>query len=1004
MRYRWALHLLAFSSGPALAADQLAFGPAPAWIAPQTIPASPAATDGAPISVLLFDSQGKLEPEQSATYSHVALRINNAQGLSAGNVVASWDPAFDTVTVHRLAIRRGAQTIDVLGTGQKFTTLRREQDLEQQTLNGQLTATLLPEGLQVGDVIESEISIIHRDPTLRGHMEMSGGLNLPMRIEKAHFRLSTPARAAIRERLDGGLSAANVIQKDGEKISSWTSSPLLPESGPSFAPARFAASKTVELSDFQSWGDLANLFVPLFDKAATIPDGSPLHQEVARIKALSADPAHRAALALRLVEDKVRYVNLALGTGGLVPVAADQTWQRRFGDCKAKTALLIGLLRKLEIEAVPVLVHTEAGDGLDERLPMVADFNHVLVRATIAGRVYWLDGTRTGDTSLAVLQVPYYHWGLPLVRDAKLQKIVPGPRDRPDVETIIRTDASDGAFKPVPTSVDLIYRGDSAIAQNALLASVDATVRDQVLRKILQGTLDRFEIDKATIAFDADKHEFRLHGEGRQTLDLDRGLYWTEVPSPGYKADFRRTGTRDLDAPVDLAFPSYRLTRQTILIPKDRIARTTFQMPPLSATVAGVEYRRNVTNVAGTVTIDSTSRTLVPEIPYADAVAAEARLRELDKDNIWIRFSDSAPVSASALKELIGHDAKTADDYFQAAIKLMSAQRANESLGALDKAVELAPTKPDYRSMRAQLRMMSADVDGAETDALAVVKSDPKSVAMRVMLASLYWRKERPEAALAQVKALESSDTAAAQVARGHLLASFGRPQEALAAFDKALSYDKDALTHVARAMVMPVADKAGRARELDEGTKLNPADAPSLLGLATLASQLGDHSRSMQLFDQAFLRSPDNLSVRSKRATEMVLAGKADAASREFDALQSKELSAIELNNLCWDKALANTALDRALAECDRSLAKEESYAAHDSKGIVLLRKARFDDSIAEFNVALKDEDRPESLFGRGLAYARKGDKAQADRDLAQAEKMRPGITRIYAYSGLTR
>ena len=33
-------------------------------------------------------------------------------------------------------------------------------------------------------------------------------------------------------------------------------------------------------------------------------------------------------------------------------------------------------------------------------------FNHVLVRARIAGREYWLDGTRIGDSSLANLTVP----------------------------------------------------------------------------------------------------------------------------------------------------------------------------------------------------------------------------------------------------------------------------------------------------------------------------------------------------------------------------------------------------------------------------------------------------------------------------------------------------------------------------------------------------------------------------------------------------------------------
>ncbi len=82
-----------------------------------------------------------------------------------------------------------------------------------------------------------------------------------------------------------------------------------------------------------------------------------------------------------------------------MPARADETWQRRFGDCKGKTVLLLALLKELGIQAEPALVSLGGGDGLDERLPSLGAFNHVIVRATIGGKVYWLDGTRTGDRS-----------------------------------------------------------------------------------------------------------------------------------------------------------------------------------------------------------------------------------------------------------------------------------------------------------------------------------------------------------------------------------------------------------------------------------------------------------------------------------------------------------------------------------------------------------------------------------------------------------------------------
>src|SRR5579859_6412530 len=114
---------------------------------------------------------------------------------------------------------------------------------------------------------------------------------------------------------------------------------------------------------------------------------SPLHEEVARIRAASKDPKIQAAMALDLVEDEVRYLFLGMNNGGLIPAAADLNWSRRFGDCKGKTVLLLALLRELGIKSEPALVDTRMGDDLDARPAMVNAFDHVIVRATVGGNV-----------------------------------------------------------------------------------------------------------------------------------------------------------------------------------------------------------------------------------------------------------------------------------------------------------------------------------------------------------------------------------------------------------------------------------------------------------------------------------------------------------------------------------------------------------------------------------------------------------------------------------------
>ena len=71
------------------------------------------------------------------------------------------------------------------------------------------------------------------------------------------------------------------------------------------------------------------------------------------------------------MQERVRYVALLMGQGGYVPAAAETNSSRRYGDCKAKTALLLAILHELGIAAEPVVVNAVAGDMVADRLPSI---------------------------------------------------------------------------------------------------------------------------------------------------------------------------------------------------------------------------------------------------------------------------------------------------------------------------------------------------------------------------------------------------------------------------------------------------------------------------------------------------------------------------------------------------------------------------------------------------------------------------------------------------------
>ncbi len=143
----------------------------------------------------------------------------------------------------------------------------------------------------------------------------------------------------------------------------------------------------------KSWGEVATWAEGLYkgDEALT-PDFAARLDAIAKASPGAAD---RLTEASRLVQDNIRYVGEEMGEGSFVPRRPATVLARGYGDCKDKSLLLAVALRRLGIDAVPALVSTSAGDRLIDRLPSPLQFDHVIVRAVVDGRVMWIDPTGT---------------------------------------------------------------------------------------------------------------------------------------------------------------------------------------------------------------------------------------------------------------------------------------------------------------------------------------------------------------------------------------------------------------------------------------------------------------------------------------------------------------------------------------------------------------------------------------------------------------------------------
>jgi transglutaminase-like putative cysteine protease len=634
--------LLCFAPA-AWASDQPQYEPAPAWVKPFEIPKPDASGAGGTTRVLLEDSQDKFVPDGLDSYWERAERIETPQGLSTmGNIAFDWNPDTETLLIHRVRIIRGDKVIDLLAGGQKFIVLRRENRLEEAMLDGTLTAALQPEGLRVGDILDIGIGYRSRDPLQRGREDRILTLP-PSPTDVFAIREIWPAGETPHWRITEGFDQPKVTTTpEGTELTVTMNNALRPRA-PRQAPSRYSHPGLFEFSEVGNWSDVSRLMAPYYDKASTLKPDSPLHDEVAKIKAASKDPKVQAAMALRLVEDQVRYLFLGMNNGGLIPVAADANWSRRFGDCKGKTALLLALLRELGIKAEPALVDTTSGDDLDVRPPMVTAFDHVMVRAEIGGKVYWMDGTRSGDRALDELPVPNYHWALPVrTAGATLEKLSPAPYERPEEVTHLRLDASAGLDVPAPAHAEYVMRGDTAVAFDEKLADMDADEADSYLRDYWRKEYDWIDITKVDAVYDEKTGEERvtMDGTARMPWKGDGGTlgrhYEADGAVLGWKPNYHRDPGPGHDAPFSSRYPYFAKMSETIVLPDDGKGFT-IEGDEVDRKIGAWEFKRTAKITGNTFTMEAATRTIKPEFPADDVKTVSNDLRAMSDQTVYLR-------------------------------------------------------------------------------------------------------------------------------------------------------------------------------------------------------------------------------------------------------------------------------------------------------------------------------------------------------------------------------
>lgn len=944
--------------------SNLAFGPPQPWVKPTPLPAAGTDTQAA-VKILLFDYQVELTPQTTRYYLESATHIQTPEGLTAaGNIAIVWDPDTDVVTVHKVQILRGDKVIDVLGSGQTFTIARRETNLDLETLDDALTAILQPAGLQVGDTVDLAYTLERTDPTLAGTFGAQVEIPANLLVSRVHVSAQWPADAPVEWRATQGLAGTQQTRGDGVKGVTLTMNDVQPILQPKDAPPRFLIRRLIEFSGLKTWSEVAQRFAPLYQHAAELRAGSLLQAQITSIRAATPDARKRAALALTLVEDQIRYLLLAMNNGGLVPATADETWSRRYGDCKAKTVLLLALLHGLGIEARPVAVNVLAGDGLDQHLPSIAVFDHVLVQATIDGQTYWLDGTRMGDTSLDQLHEPFYHWALPLVSSgSQLTRMVPPPLTDPNLDASFEVDATGGVAEPAPIHAQTDVHGAAGVLLRTGFDNMTPAQLDSALRELWSRAASNVKVLSVAASYDTKAAAEKLTMDGTVTMDFSDGMHMLTLLDLGSGIDLTRESGPNQDAPYAVPYPTFMRTTEVIKLPLNG-AGFTIAGADVDLTIAGTEFRRHASIDGGKLTATATARSIMPEFPASEAAADQEDLRKLAVSGVGLAAPAGHVPTAAEIAWGLSSSDSTADSYAKSGYTLWQHGEYDAAMADYDAALARDAHDATALGNRGISYYWNGEQARARSDFDAALAADPHAwIALngRGLLALSGGDEAGAIAAFTAAVSSNPEDAGFALPLRAQAYWRSGRRKEALADIEEAILHEPKPALYWDRAVLLKEAGKNSEAlRQAQLVTAANPQEPLAYLTAGAIYMSFQERGQASAAFDRAVAVAP---------------------LARTY---------LMRANYRPW------TDLSSKRADVESALKLDpKSPAALAMLGQVQMAAGQFAAAASSFTDAMRGtHESADLLASRAIAYEKAGQTALAQADLVKArqEAKRPG------------
>jgi hypothetical protein len=301
---------------------------------------------------------------------------------------------YSTVQVVQLeVIKTNGQIVPVdVAANSKETIDESQMHANIYDPNNKVLEVNIP-GVEVGDLIHS----VTRQPIDRsyvpGQFAEETVLEGPGYILHSSYEVHAPAdrpllRVALRDEVPGTVAYSKETEPDGGVVHHWEihNVPRMFDE-PAMPPYEMVLQRLF-VSTMPDWQTVSKWYWNLSKShlEATTPE---MKQTVDSLTAGAATEMDRIKSVFYFVSKNVRYMGLTpeKDRPGFEPHDVEITFDKKYGVCRDKAALLVSMLREANLDAYPVLI--SVGVKRDAEVPD-PDFNHAIVSVQLKNREYLL--------------------------------------------------------------------------------------------------------------------------------------------------------------------------------------------------------------------------------------------------------------------------------------------------------------------------------------------------------------------------------------------------------------------------------------------------------------------------------------------------------------------------------------------------------------------------------------------------------------------------------------